>query len=73
MIVARHEVPGDMRKIARPSGSIERIFGRLSGTGALCTAIQALRAWLLSACPSGTKVKAVGLEFGHLLTPGGPA
>jgi hypothetical protein len=51
MIVARHEVPGDMRKIARPSGSIERIFDR----------------------PSGTKVKAVGLEFGHLLTPGGPA
>src|SRR5450432_3870116 len=25
MIVARHEVPGFMRKIARPSGTVERI------------------------------------------------
>src|ERR1700726_562900 len=30
-------------------------FDRPSGTGALCIATQALRAWLLSACPSGTK------------------
>ena len=29
-------------------------FDRLSGTGSLCIATQALRAWLLSACPSGT-------------------
>jgi hypothetical protein len=32
MIVARHEVPGFMRKIARPSGTVERIsilIGRL--------------------------------------------
>jgi hypothetical protein len=30
-------------------------FDRPSGTGALCIATQALRAWLLSPCPSGTK------------------
>ena len=30
-------------------------FDRLSGTGSLCIATQALHAWLLSACPSGTK------------------
>jgi hypothetical protein len=30
-------------------------INRPSGTGALCIATQALRAWLLSACPSGTK------------------
>jgi hypothetical protein len=30
-------------------------FDRPSGTGPLCIANQALRAWLLSACPSGTK------------------
>jgi hypothetical protein len=30
-------------------------FDRPSGTGALCIATQALRAWLRSACPSGTK------------------
>jgi hypothetical protein len=40
MIVARHEVPGTMRKIARPSGTIEPIschsgltMDRPSGTG----------------------------------------
>jgi hypothetical protein len=30
-------------------------FNRLSGTGPLCIAMQARGAWLLSACPSGTK------------------
>jgi hypothetical protein len=30
-------------------------FDRPSGTGPLCIATQALRAWLRSACPSGTK------------------
>jgi hypothetical protein len=30
-------------------------FNRPSGTGPLCIATQALRTWLLSACPSGTK------------------
>ena len=30
-------------------------FDRPSGTGPLCIATQALRAWLLAACPSGTK------------------
>jgi hypothetical protein len=91
MIVARHEVPGGVRKIARPSGTIEPIsawfrrfrlqhtfqegylaflkrhelrfedkyldhdFDRPSGTRPLWIATQALRAWLLSACPSGTK------------------
>jgi hypothetical protein len=30
-------------------------FDRPSGTGALCIAAQALRAWLLACCPSGTK------------------
>src|SRR5580700_7329969 len=30
-------------------------FDRPSGTGAFCIATQVLRAWLLSACPSGTK------------------
>jgi hypothetical protein len=30
-------------------------FNRPSGTGTLCIATQALRAWLRSRCPSGTK------------------
>jgi hypothetical protein len=30
-------------------------FNRPSGTGSLCTDTQALRAWLLSGSPSGTK------------------
>jgi hypothetical protein len=30
-------------------------FNRPSGTGPLCIDTQALRTWLLSACPSGTK------------------
>jgi hypothetical protein len=30
-------------------------FNRPSRMGSLCIAIQELRAWLLSACPSGTK------------------
>jgi hypothetical protein len=30
-------------------------FDRPSGTGPLCIATRALRAWLRSACPSGTK------------------
>ncbi len=53
MIVARHEVPGGVRKIApsqrgRLNGSRLRLnaFDRPSRTGALCIAPQALRAWL---------------------------
>src|ERR1700740_734182 len=30
-------------------------FDRPSGTGSLCISTQALRTWLLSCCPSGTK------------------
>jgi hypothetical protein len=45
-------------------------FDRPSGTGALCIAIQALRAWLLSDCSSGTKVKALGLAWP---SPGPPS
>ena len=67
----RHEVPGIMRKIARPSGTIEPIsalngtdndFSRPSGTGPLYVDTQALRAWLLSTCPSGTKSHSVPLR-----------
>ena len=51
-------------KWPRPSGTIEPIlltlgltmsFGRPSGTEPLYVDTQALRAWLLSTCPSGTK------------------
>jgi hypothetical protein len=45
-------------------------FDRPSGTGALCIATQALRAWLLSACPSRTKAirpgsQRLGVELRH--------
>jgi hypothetical protein len=33
MIVARHEVPGVMKKIARPSGTIERISASIVPPG----------------------------------------
>ncbi len=56
----RHEL---RRAVACSSGSVsttnicgtDNDFDRPSGTGPLCIATQALRAWLLSACPSGTK------------------
>jgi hypothetical protein len=37
-----------------PTNISDHDFDRPSGTGPLCTATQALRAWLRSACPSGT-------------------
>ena len=46
-------------------------FDRPSGTAvSLCIAIQALRAWLLSACPSGTKAIHPSMGKGTRFTRG---
>src|SRR5271165_7324888 len=39
-----------------PQHVLDNDFDRPSGTGPLCIDTKALRAWLLSACPSETKV-----------------
>ena len=46
-------------------------FDRPSGTGPLCIDTQALRAWLLSVCPSGTKAIRPSKRHTIILTPMG--
>src|SRR5271165_7225105 len=58
----KHVLVCEIQKIIQPwptpfalCPGTDNDFDRPSGTGPLCIATQALRAWLLSACPSGTK------------------
>jgi hypothetical protein len=65
LIEARHEVPGlAMQRALVPEGRskswseifvVETEFNRPAGTGLFSSCRQALRAWLLSCCPSGTR------------------
>jgi hypothetical protein len=57
-LLKRHELRFD-DKISETDND----FGRPSGTGPLYIATQALRTWLLSACPSGTKAS---IEATHI-------
>ena len=76
-IVARHEVPGERcsevpsRRDGRSHYQFHRIFvvkteprsvQSSRWDGAIFLVFQALRAWLLSACPSGTKTKRLALS-----------